>query len=1452
MNNEGFTWNWEEFCETGLNITSNISSIAPCFQQIHIQLPTYAWLSIFSAFHYGKLSTEMYRNRTQMICLNLRALIALALAVVPVIQILNSMDKVKIWPVDILLTCVQFLAWTVHFALITGYKKYGNLSHRGPLILLVLWSGSLSLSILWFQTSLNFYYWPYSLSSMILNILYGFTLIMNGKSERIINEAERERDVHINTYHRLSVDGGEEAWILGSAYDGFNFFSKLNFHWVNPLIKKGVLGKLRRNEDLFDLPEFLNIKKLFEKLKRSLDVSKSLFKALHRSFGVEFYSIGILRLLSDISNFAGPLLLGGLLRVGTDDGTENDDNGKAYYYAAGLFFTTLLSAIAGVHFNWKISMVSMKMRSALVSTIYMKGLEAKGLHEAKPEILNLMSTDTDRIVNSCISFHSFWSIPFQLFTTLYLLYTQLGVGFVSGVIFAVLLIPINRYIAQKIGKLSAHLMTAKDKRVQLTTEALTGAKQIKMQSLEDLFTEKIEDLRQNELVFLSKRKYLDAWCVYFWATTPVLMCLLTFGGLVLMGQQLTASTTYTSVALLNLLIGPLNSFPWILNGLMEAYVSLKRVQELINLDDINLSAYYSPVLSNFTSKSSESPIVLSVKNGSFRFDQDRDKTSENLTVEDFKLENVNIEVHSGDLVCIEGSVGGGKTALLNALLGNMKRTQGVVALNDKNSGFAYVSQVPWLQRGTIRENICWGAIYDESRYHSIINCCALREEIEKLGGDHVGIGENGKTLSGGQKLRCTLARALYQDKKIYILDDFLSALDAHVAAYIVKHCIFGLLSKKTRIIVSQNKSLLDRASQIIHVENGIVSCLDLINDDDDYYTDDEMDQMNYSSVLRQTPTQLDCDNRSIDSCLMDEGKKQGNLSSNVVGCYWKSMGRFLGFVVLLSVLLMQASRNLTDGWLAHWVSVSDGNHTNKTNSVYLQTFTTFAVTNSFITLIRSFLFAYAGIKAAKSIHERLLMKVFQTKLQFFDVVPLGRILNRFSSDTYTIDDSLPFILNILLAQVFGLLGSICVSLYALPWLGLIIAPLCPIYLDIQSKYRNSSRDIKRLSSNALSPLYIHFTETLQGLTTIRAMRATRRFQQDFTVKLEESIRAQVTASAASCWLQIRLQLLGAVVVGGAGVLTAMTSAHTTSPGMVGLAISYALSISGLLSGVLSAFSETEQEMIAVERVSEYLKLPEEPNADGSSDPPFSWPHQGVIKFKNVFMSYREHLIPALNGISFETSSYERVGIVGRTGAGKSSIINALLRVSDATRGEIVIDNVNIDTLPLSVLRNRIAIVPQEPFLFSGSVRDNLDPRSLHLDSEIWNAITHCLTSPLVSSLGGLSGRIESGGSNLSSGQKQLLCLTRALLKSAKIVLIDEGTSNLDNESELAIQIALRNAFKTSTVLIIAHRLNGLQNTDRILVISDGELVESGEFWNLAKDDTSYLHKMLEEQKSNIF
>uniref|UniRef100_A0A182IX99 ABC-type xenobiotic transporter n=1 Tax=Anopheles atroparvus TaxID=41427 RepID=A0A182IX99_ANOAO len=1496
---------WNDICPTGLRpwVETN-SDLAPCFQELVLQLPVLVLFATFSSYYYGTHWRRVSRNETQLRALRVRILASIGLTVLPAMKVFYIFRiHGEVYPVDILLACVQLVAWPLHSCFLLSSVRKGSLSHRGPLVLIVLWTSLLALASIWLHTNLHTDFWLWYLAQLSLYLCYGGTLILPGNAHYVRprrTEDDERQALLSQSYTRFFEDIEETA--LGPIEDEANVFSRFVFYWVRPLITKGAAGKLRRSDDLFDLPEALTLHRITEHLQSALDATRSLFKALHRCFGWEFYLIGLLRLLGDLSGFAGPILLGSLLRNefgnnGTSPTIPPDDGDagrpvdfRPYYYALGLLSSTVISAFAGVHFNWRMTFVSSKMRIAIVTAIYQKSLTAKRLQTARPEILNLMSTDTDRIVNSCVSFHSFWSIPFQLFTTLYLLYTQLGIAFAAGVLFAVLLIPINRKIAQKIAQLSQGLMSAKDARVSVTTESIGGAKDIKLNAWEDVFISKIQRLRSGEISFLSKRKYLDALCVYFWATTPVLMSLLTFGTSVLLGKPLTAATTYTSVALLNMLIGPLNAFPWVLNGLAEAWVSLRRVQELLDLPEVNLAEYYRPLTPSDTSfaNSSKRPVILAIKDAHFEFAIKRSRKELNLAQEDivdFAFHGLTLQVRQGELVCLEGPVGGGKSSLLQVILGNFHSTagDGAVALGtDLGEGFGYVGQSAWLQQGTIRDNILWGEIYDDARYKAVIHACALQYDLEALrSADSTGVGEQGRTLSGGQKARVALARAIYQNKAIYLLDDILSALDAHVASHIIRHAVFGLLKDKTRIIVTQHPMVLNRASQILHVESGRVTQSDvpnvgsLLSDYDDY----EEDTLSMAAATRETPeTDATDDRRSIDSALMEESREFGHLDRKVLDVYWQAAGRALGFWVVIAVLAMQVSRNLTDAWLAYWVGSTNGSlpaQPNDTQSsagdfplltevallsdnsstniaYYLGIYAGLAVGNSFLTLLRAFLFAFAGLKAAKCIHDRLLNSVLYTKLQFFDVVPLGRILNRFSSDVYTVDDTLPFILNILLAQFFGLLGALLISLYAMPWLGLLIVPLVPIYLTLQNKYRYASRDIKRLSSNALSPLYAHFTETLQGLSTIRALRGERRFQRDFLFKLGESIKAQLSAAASQQWLGLRLQLLGAFLVGGSGLLAAITSAHMTSPELVGLAISYALSITGLLSGLLYALAETEQEFVAIERIDQYCRLEREVNADGSADPPFGWPSQGVVVFDNVHMRYREHLSYSIRTIDISVKPCERVALVGRTGSGKTSILASLLRVAPLDKGTIMVDFVNIATLPLDVLRSRIALISQDPFLFNGTVRENLDPRAVHIDSEIWEAITCCLANPLVQALGGLDAKLDVSGANLSAGQKQLLCLTRALLKKSKIVLIDEGTANLDFESESAIQLVLKNAFRGRTVLVVAHRLNGILDTDQVLVMQDGTICEQGVPQDLAHQPDSLFFALLQEQQNSSF
>lgn len=529
----------------------------------------------------------------------------------------------------------------------------GVFSHRGPLALTVCWSSAAMLACVWLRSNWHSPFVGFAGVRVACHVLYGLSLIPKGRAElvrrrRTIND---ERQALLTTNY-VRFDESFDELNLGAAHDGSFFFSKVIFHWVTPLISKGVRGLLNKVDDLFDLPECLSVSTVRGQLQRNLFNTGSLFKALHRSFGVEFYLIGILRFLSDTLGFAGPLLLGGLL---TQTDQSQEANVNSYLYALGLFIATMLSALCGVHFNWRMSLVSMKMRIGLVTAIYRKTLDGEGIHSTQTDVVNLMSVDTDRIVNSCASFHAFWSIPFQLVVTLYLLYIQLGLAFIAGVIFAAALIPINRWIAIKIGKLSEGLMSAKDSRISMVSESMAGIKQIKLNAWEDIFIEKIQQLRKEEMTYLAKRKYLDALCVYFWATTPVLMCVFTFAVFVLMGQPLTASTTYTSVALLNMLIGPLNAFPWVLNGLAEAWVSLKRVQRLIDINDIDPNKLYTVIKRtnqlDILENLDERPVVLEVHDGCFKYDETKMLSNGLRSIEEggqenyyFQLRNVNLSI----------------------------------------------------------------------------------------------------------------------------------------------------------------------------------------------------------------------------------------------------------------------------------------------------------------------------------------------------------------------------------------------------------------------------------------------------------------------------------------------------------------------------------------------------------------------------------------------------------------------------------------------------------------------------------------------------------------------------------------------------------------------------------------------------------------------------------------
>ncbi|XP_043269152.1 ATP-binding cassette sub-family C member 10 [Venturia canescens] len=1430
-------------------------------------------------------------------------------------------------PIDYLIAGTEGVAWVVHLCFILTLRRSNSLNMRGPVAVRALIFMLIGVSALLLRTHVKHNPFDdvlpnlslgFSIAVVTLLSFYVLTLIPGYGSNRTNRYSEvNERTSLLSSPNSAYVHFMEvqDPSYLGTAMENSTILSKLLFHWVTPLMEKGVRGLLRHPDDLYDLPDHITtaminyeIDKSIRRMPRAkrrtnfngfisetpeIEVissrnNVSLLRLLHRNFGWQFYAVGILKFVADCTGFVGPLLLNKLVGFIED---KNKPISYGYMYAALMFFSTLLGAFCITHFSFWMSIVGLKIRAAIISLVYRKTLHSSNVELNRQftfgEIVNFMSTDSDRIVNSCPSFHTFWSIPLQLAVTLYLLYAQIGLSFLAGVAFAVVLIPINKFLANKIGQLSTKMMNYKDKRVGLMGETLRGLTTIKLNAWEEYFLRSIFKLREQELKYLKGRKYLDALCVYFWATTPVLISILTFGTYVLVGNQLDAKTVFTSMALLNMLIGPLNAFPWVLNGLTEAWVSVKRIQRLLDLPDLDISTYYA---------NPPPGVDIMLKNASFFVSDNHDdqtvtkvpespapSTSSSKKVVTFEgervftLKNLNIDVHKGQLIGVMGKVGGGKSLLLDGILAEITRAEGVVAVHDLDQGFGYVKQNPWLQRGTIRDNILFGKAYDHNKYKNILTACALTDDLMTLPKkDLTGVGEAGNTLSGGQRTRISLARAVYADKAIYLLDDILATLDTKVAKHIFQHVVLGLLSNKTRIMCTHQTQYLIHADLVIEMSKGTVVKQgvpsDILPDLEDYLlssglTDSDFEAAPISGLPKSYDELVNVDK---DALLDEEFVERGTVRFGVYSAYMSAIGRYLAMSIFLSMLMMQCSRNFTDLWLSFWVTHANETSANTTNSshqlnvlqleasldddngveYYLKIYALLGLLNSIFTLIRAFMFAYGGIQAAYSMHKQLLKIVMRARTTFFDLHPLGRILNRFSSDTYTIDDSLPFIANILLAQSFALIGSIVVTAYSLPWIFLLLAPLAPVYHWAQQHYRLTSRELKRLSSTALSPLYAHFNETLQGLSSIRAFRVVSRFRHENELFLEASQKTQFAAMAAGQWLSLRLQFIGVVLLAGVCVMAVVQhQIEVADSGLIGLAITYALSVTGLMSGVVNVFTETEREIIAVERVKQYLdNIPTE-SIDGDN-PPYGWPSQGVVEFRDVILKYRDGLTPSLRRLSFLTRPAEKIGIVGRTGAGKSSILNCLFRLVEITAGEIFIDNVDVKRLRLNALRSRLSIIPQNPFLFSGTIRDNVDPLDQYPDIQIYTALEKCKLHSLVHRLGGLRANLEENGNNLSAGQKQLFCLVRAMLQNARILCIDEATANVDQETDKAIQTTIKSSFRSATVITIAHRIRTIMHCDRVMVMGDGEVLEFGEPNFLIQNTNSYFYRLASQEFSD--
>uniref|UniRef100_A0A8B9NK98 Canalicular multispecific organic anion transporter 1 n=1 Tax=Accipiter nisus TaxID=211598 RepID=A0A8B9NK98_9AVES len=1167
-----------------------------------------------------------------------------------------------------------------------------------------------------------------------------------------------------------------------------------------------------------------------------------LVKTLCKTFWQNLLLSVAFKLVHDGLVFVSPQLLKLLIAFVSD---EESFAWQGYLYAILLFLTALIQSLCLQQYFSLCFQLGINVRASLIAAIYKKALtmsSATRKESTVGETVNLMSADAQRFMDTANFVHQLWSSPLQIILSIVFLWRELGPSVLAGIAVIVLLIPINGFLVAKAKTIQVRNMKNKDERMKTMNEILNGIKILKLFAWEPSFEKRVNEVRARELKDLVNFSYLQSISIFLFTCAPFLVSLASFAVYVLVDENniLDAQKAFTAISLFNVLRFPMAMLPMVLSSLVQ--VSLKKGQGL------------GMAISSHGAARSECP---------------RDATLCWAHAGPSCLCSVTLDIAPGSLVAVVGAVGSGKSSLVSAMLGEMENIKGHVNIQ---GSLAYVPQQAWIQNATLKDNILFGSELDETRYRQVIKACALLPDLELLpAGDQTEIGEKGINLSGGQKQRVSLARAVYSNADIYVLDDPLSAVDAHVGKYLFEHVLGpkGLLQKKTRILVTHSISFLPQVDNIVVLVAGAVSehgsystllanrgafaqFLNLYGSQEEDASEKNTTGTGNTTGLQQLEGPCIClgvvktlgpDPLSKSSTnswkkaqeeppkklkgqqlIEKEAVETGKVKFSMYLRYLHAVGLWYSFWVAMGYVGQYVAFVGTNLWLSAWTD--DAQHyLNQTypteqRDLRIGVFGALGITvlSQFGDSTRAQGFPKGLVFfpcASRVMHQQLLSNILRVPMSFFDTTPTGRIVNRFAK--------------VREQPQFG--GGACSSStllmisLATPFFALVIIPLSIFYYFVLRFYVSTSRQLRRLDSVTRSPIYSHFGETVSGLSVIRAFGHQERFLQQNESTMDINQKSVYAWIVSNRWLAIRLEFVGSLVVFFSALL-AVISKGTLEGGIVGLSVSSALNVTQTLNWLVRTSSELETNIVAVERVHEYTKVKNEAPWVTEKRPPHGWPSKGEIQFVDYKVRYRPELELVLQGITCNIGSTEKVGVVGRTGAGKSSLTNCLFRVLEAAGGTIIIDEVDIATIGLHDLRQNLTIIPQDPVLFSGTLRMNLDPFDQYTDEEVWKALELAHLKTYVQDLPeGLLHLVSEAGENLSVGQRQLVCLARALLRKAKILILDEATAAVDLETDHLIQTTIRSEFADCTVLTIAHRLHTIMDSNRVMVLQAGRIVE---------------------------
>ncbi|KAL1513419.1 hypothetical protein ABEB36_002836 [Hypothenemus hampei] len=1254
-------------------------------------------------------------------------------------------------------------------------------------------------------------------------------------------------------------------------YGNANIFSKLLFTWQLPLFWKGFKRDLLE-EDIYPALDSHESKYLGDKLNRQWSRQlklkvPSLWKALIGVFGKQMLYIGVFYFSIDIfTRLTIPLFLAELLKY--YEPHSNMSKTDAYYYAGAIVICTFFSAAFQHTYMLHVFHLGMKIRVATSTLIYRKALKLSKSALAETtvgQMVNLISNDVGRFELATLHLHNLWLAPTETLIVLVLIYFYVGFTGMLGVFFMLAFIPYQMYMGKKTSVYRLATAFKTDERIRLMNEIISGIQVIKMYTWEKPFAKLVEISRRKEMEQIKKISVIRAIMMsfnLFLNSTAIYACILTY---VLIGKPLNAEYVYILQSLYGVLrVTVTMFFPQGITQFAEANISVKRIKNFLLYDEVNFDSS-SMFFNSLESKenvnlTNHQPIGIHMENAALKWIQSR---SEN------NLENINMDVGSHELAVIIGPVGSGKTTLLHGILGELTAQSGTIQVNGKMS---YASQDPWLFVGSVRQNIIFGQPFDARRYQKIVKVCQLQRDLALFPhGDNTIVGERGVSLSGGQRARINLARAVYKDADIYLLDDPLSAVDAHVGRRMFEECITGYLKDKCVVLVTHQLQYLKTVQKIYLLDNGKV-------EHSGTYKEIQNSGIKFTKLLDELKDIIDeeeDETQSVNSENMDplkqrrvsikevvikedkapeverEGRGSGKITWNIYSSYFVSGGHWCKiFSLFLIFVIAQFLSSLVEYYLKVWVNMnqlkkieaesiqSTINHsafeefwlTHMSQNVILIIYTILIIVVIILTVGRSLAFYRFCNKASVRLHNNMFYKIVYATMRFFNTNTTGRILNRFSKDMNQVDEMLPMtLLDTLQIALYVLAISVLIATVN-PWMLLPTIVILIIFYYIRVVYLATSRDIKRLEALTRSPIYSHLTTSLQGLTTIRAFGAQKILKDEFNHYQDAYSSAYFMFLAANrtfgFWLDMHCVIFIAIVT-----LSFLVFDTESFGGNVGIAITQAMNLTGMFQWGMRQWSELENTMTCVERIKQYADILPEQDIN-TTEPPNDWPRNGILIFDNLSLRYAIEEPYILKNLTFTIKNGEKIGIVGRTGAGKSSIIIALFRLA-INEGRIIIDGIDTNRISLNKLRSTISIIPQEPVLFSGSLRKNLDPFDEFSDESIWNALEEVELKSAVSNLpGALNSVMSEGGSNFSTGQRQLVCLARAIIRNNKILVLDEATANVDPQTDSLIQETIRKKFSNCTVLTIAHRLHTIMDSDKVLVMDAGCVVEFGHPYEL--------------------